>query len=82
MMKRRTNTEVHLIEFAIEVVQQYAQFNDGRQAHYRTGGSSVIESAFWILYEQRVIRNPEKVRLTEIKKLNKNPFYEYQKINY
>jgi len=74
IQKKRTHTEVHLCEFAIEVVQQYAQLNKGRQAHYWTAGLSVIESAFWLLYEYKVIKDPKKVRITEIKSFNKHPY--------
>lgn len=72
-MKKRTPTEARLIAFVLEVVQQYAQLNKCRQAHYWTAGISIIEDAFWILHEYGVIKSPEKVRVTEIKRFYKNP---------
>jgi len=73
--KQRTYTEVHFIEFLIEVVQQYGTFDDRKgRKFYVHNCLSVLESAFWTLYEYRVIKDPEKVRMTEIKKFNKKPY--------
>ena len=59
------------IDFLLDVVQQYGYLSEGVQAHYYTGGLSTQESAFSHLHNLGVIKDPSKVRVSEIKKYYK-----------
>lgn len=55
-----------LIEFVLAAVQQYGYYNEKKKA-YHDGGLSTQEWAFSLLYEWGIIKNPEWVKVSEIK---------------
>ena len=67
LARARREEREKVLDFAIDVIGQYG-YLDNRGFFYTDGGLSTLESAMIILWKNKVIKNQNRLRISEIKK--------------